>query len=89
MPHSTTVQVPPEGRPVHKGATPVPMGDVEHLASFVGGVALACYGLRHSLGHLALVAGGGALIYHALKGNRPALRGVGEPDGQSGDSQRR
>ena len=43
------------------------MGDLDRVASFVGGCALGLYGLRRSLGHLALVVGGGALVYRALR----------------------
>jgi uncharacterized membrane protein len=86
----TTVQTPPGNpRPVSQRSAPAPMSDVERLASFVGGAALACYGLRRSLGHLVLVAGGSALIYHAFKGKRLALRDVGAPDRQSGDRPQR
>jgi len=86
----TTVPTPPGNpRPVPQRSDPAPMSDVERLASFVGGVALACYGLRRSLGHLVLVAGGSALIYHAFKGNRPTVRDAGAPDRQSGDTPRR
>jgi uncharacterized membrane protein len=44
------------------------VGDVERLFSLIGGGALAMYGLRRSLGHLALIAAGGALIYRGLTG---------------------
>lgn len=91
MPHPTTMQNPPgtSGHGLSSQCSGVtPMRDVERLASFVGGIALAYYGLRRSLGHLALIAGGSALIYHAIKGSRPRLRGAAEPDEPSGDRQR-
>jgi uncharacterized membrane protein len=87
MPYETTLQASSDRPLVRTHSTSTPIGDVERLAAFVGGVALTSYGLRHSLGYLALIASGSALIYHALKGTRPTLRGVGESDGQSGDSQ--
>ena len=90
MTQTTTAQASPgDPRPVPECPVPTSMSNAERLASFVGGAALACYGLRRSLGHLALVAGGGALIYHALKGSRPMLQGAATSDEQSGDKQRR
>lgn len=86
MPHPATRTTSPSAlgpRQPHERSGPVPMSDVERLASFVGGTALALYGLRRSLGHLALVAGGSALIYYACKGNSPTLRGVGREGDQS------
>jgi hypothetical protein len=41
---------------------------------------------NHRQRDLALIASGSALIYHALKGKRPTLRGVGEPDRQFVDT---
>ena len=47
----------------------VNVGDVERWFSVIGGGMLALYGLRRSLGPLALIAGGGALIYRGLTGH--------------------
>ena len=83
MPDTNTLQA-SERQLVRIHSMSTPMSDVERLLSFVGGVALTSYGLRRSLGYLALIAGGGALLYHALKGT---CRDVAESDGRSGDSQ--
>jgi uncharacterized membrane protein len=59
---------------------PVPrpnMGEWDRIASFVGGCALGLYGLRRSLGHLARVVGGGALVYRALSGHCPVYESMG------------
>jgi uncharacterized membrane protein len=53
------------------------MGELDRVASFVGGCALGLYGLRRSLGHLALVVGGGALVYRALSGHCPVYESLG------------
>ena len=53
------------------------MGELDRVASFVGGCALGLYGLRRSLGHLALVVGGGALVYRALSGHCPVYESMG------------
>src|SRR4029453_610208 len=50
------------------GHRQVNVGDVERLLSVIGGGALVLYGLRRSLGHLALMLGGSALIYRGLTG---------------------
>jgi uncharacterized membrane protein len=53
------------------------MGELDRIATFVGGCALGLYGLRRSLGHLALMVGGGALVYRALKGHCPVYESMG------------
>ena len=85
MSDTTTLQASSDRQLVRTHPTATPMSDVERLASFIGGVALTSYGLRRSLGYLALIAGGSALIYHALKGTH---RDVAASDRRSGDSQR-
>jgi uncharacterized membrane protein len=52
-------------RPAHR----TNVGDVERLLSVIGGGALVLYGLRRSLGSLALAIGGGALVYRGLTGH--------------------
>jgi uncharacterized membrane protein len=90
MTQTTTVQASSgDTRPIPDRPVATSMSNAERMASFVGGAALACYGLRHALGHLALVAGGGAMIYHAVKGNRSMLQGAAASDTQSGDKQQR
>ena len=69
--HATTVTRPPyeHATEPHTPAAPrVNVGDFERLLSLIGGGTLALYGLRRSLGYLALIAGGGALIYRGLTG---------------------
>jgi len=46
----------------------VNVGALERVLSLIAGGALALYGLRHSLGYLMLMLGGGALIYRGLTG---------------------
>lgn len=55
----------------------VNVGDLERVLSLLAGGALALYGLRRSLGHLALIAGGGALIYRGLTGYCAAYKALG------------
>lgn len=55
----------------------VNVGDLERMLSLLGGVALALYGLRRSWGHLALIAGGGALIYRGLTGYSTTYQALG------------
>lgn len=64
---------PPSAPPVRRPN----MGELDRVASFVGGCALGLYGLRRSLGHLALVVGGGALVYRALSGHCPVYESMG------------
>jgi uncharacterized membrane protein len=64
---------PQADQPVH----PPNMGGLDRVASFVGGCALGLYGLRRSLGHLALMVGGGALVYRALSGHCPVYQSMG------------
>jgi uncharacterized membrane protein len=55
--------------PFAQSQPPVNVGNVERWLSIIGGGVLALYGLRRSLGNLALIAGGGALIYRGLTGH--------------------
>jgi uncharacterized membrane protein len=53
-------------------AAEINVGDIERLASLLGGGALALFGLsRRSLGGLGLAALGGALVYRGLSGHSP------------------
>ena len=45
------------------------VGQLERWLSVIGGGALAVYALRRSLWGLALVVGGGALVYRGLTGH--------------------
>jgi uncharacterized membrane protein len=59
-------------------ARTVNVGDGERLASAVGGVALALYGLgRRSLGGIALATLGGLLAYRGLSGHCDAYEALG------------
>lgn len=54
------------------------VGEVERIASAMGGGALAFYGLsRASLGGLALAALGGALAYRGVTGHCPVYQALG------------
>ena len=53
------------------------VGDLERGLSLVGGGALVLYGLRRSLGSLALMLGGGALIYRGLTGYCATYQALG------------
>jgi uncharacterized membrane protein len=53
------------------------VGDLERGLSLIGGTALVLYGLRRSLGNLALMLGGGALIYRGLTGYCAAYQALG------------
>jgi uncharacterized membrane protein len=55
----------------------VNVGDLERVLSLLAGGALALYGLRRSFGYLALVAGGGALIYRGFTGYCAAYKALG------------
>lgn len=69
-----------ESRMVPTGAPaprPVNVGTLERWASLIGGGALVLYGLRRSLGSLAVAVGGGALIYRALTGHCPVYQAMG------------
>jgi uncharacterized membrane protein len=59
----------------------VNVGDLERWLSLVAGGALILYGLRRSLGHLALVAGGGTLVYRGLRGYCPVYKTLGVSTG--------
>jgi uncharacterized membrane protein len=68
--HATTVTRSPyeHATELHTPAGSQNVGDYERLLSLIGGGTLALYGLRRSLGYLALIAGGGFLIYRGLTG---------------------
>jgi uncharacterized membrane protein len=51
--------------------------DLERGLSLIGGTALVLYGLRRSLSNLALMLGGGALIYRGLTGYCAAYQALG------------
>ena len=53
------------------------VGDLERGLSILGGATLVFYGVRRSLGHLALMLGGGALLYRGLTGSCPAYQLLG------------
>src|SRR5215470_3474530 len=53
------------------------ISDLERGLSLIGGGVLMLYGLRRSLGHLALMVGGGALIYRGLTGYCAAYQALG------------
>jgi uncharacterized membrane protein len=71
--HATTL---PEQR-TRAARYPRNVGDLERGLSLIGGTALALYGLRRSLGNLALMLGGGALIYRGLSGYCAAYQALG------------
>jgi uncharacterized membrane protein len=71
--HTTTL---PEQR-TRAARYPRNVGDLERGLSLIGGTALALYGLRRSLGNLALMLGGGALIYRGLSGYCAAYQALG------------
>ena len=56
---------------------PPNVGDLERGLSLIGGTALVLYGLRRSFGNLALMLGGGALIYRGLTGHCAAYQALG------------
>ncbi|MDX1531217.1 MAG: SRPBCC family protein [Rhodothermales bacterium] len=54
------------------------VGDLERIASAVGGGVLALYGLsRGSLGGVALAAAGGVLVHRGVSGHCPAFAALG------------
>jgi uncharacterized membrane protein len=72
--------------PAEKSKALANMGGLDRVASIAGGCALALYGLRRSVGHIALMIGGGALVYRGLKGHCPLYESMGmntldEPSG--------
>jgi uncharacterized membrane protein len=72
--HATTIS----GRPHTRAAKhPRNVGDLERGLSLIGGGVLVLYGLRRSLGNLALMLGGGALIYRGLTGYCAAYQALG------------
>lgn len=67
----------------------VNVGQLERWLSVIGGGALAVYALRQSLWGLALVVGGGALVYRGLTGHCAMYEATGihtsnrDPDPQA------
>jgi uncharacterized membrane protein len=62
-----------QARPAHH----TNVGDAERLLSVIGGGALALYGLRRSLGSLALAIGGGVLVYRGITGRCAIYENLG------------
>jgi uncharacterized membrane protein len=78
--HAATMTTPRQTRLAEPYVHPnhhVNVGDLERLLSLLGGGALALYGLRRSLGHLALMFGGAALVYRGYTGYCPAYKTLG------------
>jgi uncharacterized membrane protein len=71
--HATTLS---EQR-IRATGNPQNVGDLERGLSLIGGTALILYGLRRSLENLALMLGGGALIYRGLTGYCAAYQALG------------
>src|SRR5689334_2878625 len=72
--HATTL---PEQQQARAASHPRNVGDLERGLSLIGGTALVLCGLRRSLGNLALMLGGGALIYRGLTGYCPTYQALG------------
>jgi uncharacterized membrane protein len=72
--HATAL---PEQQHTRAVSHPRNVGDLERGLSLIGGGALVLYGLRRSLGNLALMLGGGALIYRGLTGYCAAYQALG------------
>jgi uncharacterized membrane protein len=68
----TSIAAPQEG-PAHY----TNVGDIERLFSVIGGGALVLYGLRRSLGSLALAIGGGMLVYRGMTGHCSIYENLG------------
>ena len=78
--HATTIPRPQHARAAkHCMSTEHPrnVGDLERGLSLVVGGALALYGLRRSLGHLALRLCGGALVYRGVTGRCAVYQAIG------------
>jgi uncharacterized membrane protein len=75
MPQHATVL--PEQQHTRAVRHPRNVGELERGLSLIGGGALVLYGLRRSLGNLALMLGGGALIYRGLTGYCAAYQALG------------
>jgi uncharacterized membrane protein len=73
---STNVSSSPAERQERRGSR-INVGETERLFSVVGGGALLLYGLRRSLGSLALAVGGGMLIYRGVTGHCKAYESLG------------
>lgn len=70
----------PQAQPMHPPEYEdgrVNVGEMERLLSVIGGGALVLYGLRRSLGHLALILGGSALVYRGLTGHCKVYQRLG------------
>ena len=72
--HATTL---PEQQHTRAAGHPRNVNDLERGLSLIGGTALMLYGLRRSLGNMALMLGGGALIYRGLTGYCAAYQALG------------
>jgi len=72
--HATTL---PEQHTRATQQYPRNVSDLERGLSLIGGTALVLYGLRRSFGNLALMLGGGALIYRGLTGHCAAYQALG------------
>jgi len=80
----STVTAPPERRirftsqPVRRQPRRINVGDKERMLSFLGGAALALYGLsRRSLAGLGLAGAGGSLLYRGMTGHCSAYQAFG------------
>jgi uncharacterized membrane protein len=72
--HTATL---PEQQHTRVISYPRNVGDLERGLSLIAGGALVLYGLRRSMGNLALMLGGGALIYRGLTGYCAAYQALG------------
>jgi uncharacterized membrane protein len=64
--------------PRSAGTSKVNVGDIERVATLLGGSALALYGLsRRSPGGLALALFGGALLYRGRSGHCGVYQALG------------
>ena len=72
--HATTL---PEQQHTRAASHPRNVSDLERGLSLIAGGALVLYGLRRSLGNLALMLGGGALIYRGLTGYCATYQALG------------
>jgi hypothetical protein len=78
--HSTTLSTSQSSPPVERQERPasrINVGEPERWLSVIGGGALVLYGLRRSLGSLALAAGGGMLIYRGVTGHCKVYESLG------------
>jgi uncharacterized membrane protein len=73
---STSQSSPPAERR-ERSVSRVNVGDTERWLSTIGGGALLLYGLRRSLGSLALAVGGGMLVYRGVTGHCKVYESLG------------